>query len=89
MNTQETIITLKALANERRLQILRLLANTPRGLNVKTIQSKFKIPQPLVSQQLAMLLNAGLVSVKQQKCERIYSVANPVVGKIIKLLQEA
>ena len=65
---------LRALAEPRRQQILRLVRDVPRS--VSEIGEHFDISQQAVSQHLQVLSDAGLVDVKQEGRRRLY-VVNP------------
>jgi DNA-binding transcriptional ArsR family regulator len=61
---------LKALAEPRRREILRLVRDEPRSVN--EIAEQFDISQQAVSQHLQALKNAGLVAVRQDRQRRLY-----------------
>jgi ArsR family transcriptional regulator len=60
MNEQELALLLKALSVPVRLRIIKLIANRP--LCVKAITRFLSISQPAISQHLAVLRHAGLVT---------------------------
>jgi DNA-binding transcriptional ArsR family regulator len=62
---------LKALAEPRRREILTVLSNVPE-LTAGEIAARFAITRPGVSQHLAVLWEAGLVSVRKQGVRRYY-----------------
>lgn len=66
------IDVLQALADPRRLEILRVLKN--RELPAGEIAARFSLRRPTVSYHLAVLEGAGLVSVRKQRNQRIYSI---------------
>ena len=61
---------LKALAEPRRRQILRLVRDEPRSVN--EIAEQFEISQQAVSQHLQALKKAGLVAVRRDRQRRLY-----------------
>ncbi|MFN4114103.1 MAG: ArsR/SmtB family transcription factor [Sphingomonadaceae bacterium] len=63
MNPDELIEALKALAHPVRFRILESLRNTER--NVSEIEELTGIGQPALSQQLAVLRNAGMVQTRK------------------------
>ena len=63
---------LRALADPRRQEVLRLVRNEPRS--VGEIASHFDITQQAVSQHLRVLKEAGLVSMSKQGQRRLYVV---------------
>src|SRR6266700_6622184 len=63
---------LKALAEPRRQQILRLVRATPRS--VGEIAEQVDITQQAVSQHLQVLKDAGLVAVRQDGTRRLYVI---------------
>lgn len=64
MSEDDLIDCLKAAAHPVRLRILRSLAGSER--NVGEIDELAQIGQPTLSQQLAVLRNAGLVTTRKQ-----------------------
>jgi len=63
---------LKALAEPRRQQILRLVRTTPRS--VGEIAEQVDITQQAVSQHLQVLKDAGLVAVRRAGTRRLYAI---------------
>lgn len=63
MNDEEQVDALKALAHPVRLRIMRALSGVER--NVGEIDDAARIGQPTLSQQLAVLRNAGLVKTRK------------------------
>lgn len=63
--------TLKALAEPRRRQILRLLG--ARELSAGEVASHFEVSRPAISQHLGVLREAGLISERREGSRRIYS----------------
>ncbi len=67
-----TEVALKALAEPRRVEILRIVRDTPRS--VGEIAQHFDITQQAVSQHLQVLRAAGLVAVRKDGQRRLYLV---------------
>jgi DNA-binding transcriptional ArsR family regulator len=65
-------VTLSALAEPKRLQIVELLREGP--LTVGEIAEKLELLQPQTSKHLGVLNKAGLVEVKAQANMRIYKL---------------
>ncbi|MVM30970.1 metalloregulator ArsR/SmtB family transcription factor [Spirosoma sp. HMF4905] len=76
---------LKVLANPIRIQIIRLLAEQGE-LNVSVIQSHLKISQALTSTYLIKMTDHGLVSSTRRGKEIYYSLVDPVLIDIVRLL---
>ena len=77
---------LKALGHPLRLQIVEILA---RGeACVKTIEKESKASQSSVSQQMTVLRNAGVVSVRREANRRYYSLANPELVRLLQCLEK-
>lgn len=68
---------LKTLANPRRLEILHRLADGPR--EVGRLAAELGLPQPNVSQHLAVLRNAGVIEAERDGREVRYRLADPDV----------
>lgn len=64
MTDDELVEALKAVAHPVRLRILQVLSGAER--NVGEIDEAAQIGQPTLSQQLAVLRNAGLVATRKQ-----------------------
>lgn len=62
-----------ALAQPHRREIMRLLAGGGE-LSVGALASRFEVSQPAVSQHLAVLRSAGLVTDRREGARRLYSV---------------
>jgi DNA-binding transcriptional ArsR family regulator len=65
---------IRALAEPRRREILERISS--REVSVKELTARFKISQPAVSQHLALLRRAGLVS-ERHEGRRVYYRINP------------
>lgn len=67
-----TSTALKAIAEPRRLEILRLI--TEDELSSGEIAAHFEVSHPAISQHLRVLTNAGLASVRREGTRRFYRV---------------
>ena len=77
---------LKLLANPNRLAVLCCLVEQPR--NVTELTQLLEIPQAMMSNQLAILREAGLVDCEVKHRERLYSIHDPKVFEILTLLHK-
>jgi DNA-binding transcriptional ArsR family regulator len=77
---------LKALAEPRRQQILRLVRATPRS--VGEIAEQVDITQQAVSQHLQVLKDAGLVAVRQHGTRRLYAIRPDGLQSLDRFLAE-
>jgi DNA-binding transcriptional ArsR family regulator len=77
---------LKALAEPRRQQILRLVRVTPRS--VGEIAEQVDITQQAVSQHLQVLRDAGLVAVRQDGTRRLYVIRPEGLESLDRFLAE-
>ena len=68
---------LKTLAHPRRLEILHRLADGPR--EVGRLATELGLPQPNVSQHLAVLRSAGVIEAERDGREVRYRLADPDV----------
>jgi DNA-binding transcriptional ArsR family regulator len=73
----------RALAHPVRIRILEILVR--RGRTVQELQQALRLDQPIVSQQLAVLRNRGIVSPQKQGLSVRYSVRDPLVGELLQL----
>lgn len=64
---------MKALGEESRLRIVRLLLKQPR--NVNELAEALEVPQYNISKHLRVLKEAGLVSLKKEGQLRVYGLA--------------
>jgi DNA-binding transcriptional ArsR family regulator len=71
-NRDQTALTLKALGEPRRIEILQLLQQGPRA--VGEIAAEVDVSQQAVSQHLAVLDRAGLVEARKQGTRSVYAV---------------
>ena len=72
MKGVECISALKALGEETRLRILRLLFKRPMGVN--EISERLKVSQYNTSKHLRVMREAGLLEVQKSGKQRLYSV---------------
>jgi len=77
---------LKALAEPRRQQILRLVRDAPRS--VGEIAEQVDITQQAVSQHLQVLKDAGLVAVRQDGTRRLYAIRPDGLESLERFLAE-
>ena len=76
---------LKALANEKRLQIVCVLEN--KELKVGELEKKIGLSQSALSQHLAILRAENIVSTRRFAQNVFYSVKNKTALKIVRILQ--
>ena len=71
----------RALAHPTRIRILEILV---RGeLTVQELQEALLLDQPIVSQQLAVLRNQGVVAAHKEGSSVRYSLRDPLVGELL------
>ncbi|PWI32073.1 transcriptional regulator [Vibrio albus] len=83
-NSAQAVALLKAMANERRLQILCLLHG--QELSVGELCTKLELSQSALSQHLAWLRRDGLVSTRKEAQTVYYSLKSDEVKQMIHLL---
>ena len=71
---------LRAFGHPARVRIIDILS--ARECNVKTITAAVKLPQPVVSQQLAVLREVGIVEFERRGNQVIYRVTKPWVKQL-------
>jgi DNA-binding transcriptional ArsR family regulator len=71
----------RALAHPARIRILEILVRG--GRTVQELQSALELDQPIVSQQLAVLRNQGIVAAEKQGLSVRYTVRDPLVGTLL------
>lgn len=74
MKIENTVTALKALGDSTRYQILELLASFGNNLCVTAISTKLEISQPVISQHLKVLKNAGIVTADRAGYHIHYSI---------------
>ena len=77
---------LKALANEKRLQIVSVLEN--KELKVGDLEKKIGLSQSALSQHLAILRASDIVSTRRLAQNVFYAVKNKTALQIVELLKE-
>lgn len=80
MTGLDCIAALKALGEETRLRILRLLFKQP--LSVNEISLRLNASQYNVSKHLRIMREAGLLELKKQGRERLYSVVPALKAEV-------
>ena len=71
---------LLAAAEPTRRRLLQLLAAGPRPVSV--LAAHFRVTRPAISQHLAVLADAGLVTARKQGRQRFYSVVPEGVARL-------
>ncbi len=83
-NSANAVVLLKAMANERRLQILCILLG--QELSVGELCSKLELSQSALSQHLAWLRRDNLVATRKEAQTVYYSLKSDEVKAMIDLL---
>lgn len=79
---------LKAVGHPIRIRLLCLIAREEDPC-VSDLWKCLKQPQPVISQHLAILKEAEIVSAEVHKTKRVYSIADPFIRDLIaKILEE-
>jgi len=73
----------RALAHPTRIRILEIL--TRGGRTVYELQQDLDLDQPLVSQQLAVLRNHGIVNADKEGLAVRYTLRDPIVGELLEV----
>lgn len=81
-NAIEVADVLRALANERRLQILCVLMEGGET-NVGTLVSRIGISQSALSQHLAKMRDEGILAFRREKQTLHYRIADPRIGELM------
>lgn len=81
MTDEELVDALKALAHPVRLRIMQALTGSER--NVGEIDDAADIGQPTLSQQLAVLRNAGLVKTRKDAKLVYYRIDDASLAKVV------
>lgn len=71
----------RALAHPVRIRILETLIHGDRA--VRELQQTLGLDQPVVSQQLAVLRNQGIVTSKKKGLSVRYSLRDPAIGELL------
>jgi DNA-binding transcriptional ArsR family regulator len=73
----------RALAHPTRIRMLEILVRG--GRTVQELQEALTLDQPVVSQQLAVLRNQGIVSAQKEGSSVRYTLRDPLVGALLDL----
>ena len=73
----------RALAHPVRIRILEVLIHG--GRSVRELQDALALEQPIVSQQLAVLRNQGIVRAQKNGVSVRYSLRDPLVGQLLEV----
>src|SRR3954469_14417032 len=73
----------RALAHPTRIRMLEILVRG--GHTVQQLQEALMLDQPIVSQQLAVLRNQGIVSAQKEGSAVRYTLRDPLVGELLDL----
>ncbi|HEX5940486.1 MAG TPA: metalloregulator ArsR/SmtB family transcription factor, partial [Dehalococcoidia bacterium] len=79
---RDTVALLKALADETRLSIVRMLAEHDEPLCVCHIVDAFELSQPTISHHLKLLREAGLISGEKRGLWAYYSLDRSRLGAL-------
>jgi DNA-binding transcriptional ArsR family regulator len=71
----------RALAHPTRIRLLEILVRG--GRTVQELQDALTLDQPIVSQQLAVLRNQGIVSARKEGLAVRYTVRDPLVAELL------
>jgi DNA-binding transcriptional ArsR family regulator len=71
----------RALAHPTRIRLLEILVR--RGRTVQELQEVLALGQPIVSQQLAVLRNQGILTARKEGLAVRYTVRDPLVGDLL------
>jgi DNA-binding transcriptional ArsR family regulator len=71
----------QALAHPARIRILEILVRG--GRTVQELQEALTLEQPIVSQQLAVLRNQGIVTAHKEGLSVRYALRDPLVGELL------
>src|SRR5688500_18164790 len=73
----------RALAHPTRIRMLEILARG--GRTVQELQEALTLEQPIVSQQLAVLRNQGIVSAQKEGLSVRYTLRDQLIGALLDL----
>ncbi|HEX2339589.1 MAG TPA: metalloregulator ArsR/SmtB family transcription factor [Vicinamibacterales bacterium] len=73
----------RALAHPTRIRLLEILVRSER--TVQELQEELALDQPIVSQQLAVLRNQGIVSARKEGLSVRYALRDPLIGALLDL----
>lgn len=86
MNNKELVKILKAIGNERRLDILRRISKS-RQMSVGGLSEQMELSFRSVSKHLSVLSGAGLVEAKQISLSRYYSISPDFPKQFIEFIK--
>ena len=81
MTGLDCIAALKALGEETRLRILRLVFKEP--LSVNEISERLKVSQYNVSKHLRIMREVGLLETEKRGKQRLYAVADKLKSQVV------
>jgi DNA-binding transcriptional ArsR family regulator len=73
----------RALAHPTRIRMVEILVRS--GRTVQELQEALTLDQPIVSQQLAVLRNQGIVTAQKEGLSVRYTLRDPLVGELLDL----
>jgi len=73
----------RALAHPTRIRMLEILVRG--GRTVQELQEALALDQPIVSQQLAVLRNQGVVATQKEGASVRYALRDPLVGALLEV----
>ena len=76
----------RALAHPTRIRIVEILRRGDRS--VQDLQEMLALPQPIVSQQLAVLRNQGIVTTQKTGAMARYALRDPLVGDLLDVARQ-
>jgi ArsR family transcriptional regulator len=76
----------RALAHPTRIRMLEILVRG--GRTVQELQEALTLDQPIVSQQLAVLRNQGIVSAQKEGLSVRYMLRDPLVGELLDVARQ-
>jgi DNA-binding transcriptional ArsR family regulator len=89
METEGAVQVLQALAQETRLEILRLLVRVgPQGMPAGEIARRLEVPAPTLSFHLKAMQQAGIVASSRHGRSLVYRAGFDRLGEIVSFLTE-
>lgn len=73
----------RALAHPTRIRLLEILVRG--GRSVQELQEALRVDQPIVSQQLAILRNQGIVTQHREGSSVRYTVRDPLLAELLEV----
>lgn len=87
METSDVVLVLGALAQETRLDALRLLVEAgPEGLAAGEIARQLDVPPPTLSFHLRAMLHAGLVTAEREGRSLLYAADFDTLNRVVGFL---